>query len=113
MPAIVDSVAPQPSALSKVFAMTDPEFTYVLFYEYVADIAERRVPHREEHLKRIEALRAADRLIVAGAYGDPPAGGVIGFKGLTKEEVEAWADTDPYTTAGLVVSRRVEPWRLV
>jgi uncharacterized protein YciI len=93
--------------------MTDPEFTHVLLYEYVADIVERRGPYREEHLRRIEALRAADRLIVAGAFGDPPAGGVIGFKGLTREEVEAWADTDPYTTAGLVVSRRVEPWKLV
>jgi uncharacterized protein len=93
--------------------MTDPELTHVLFYEYVADIVERRAPHREEHLERIDALGAADRLIVAGAYGDPPAGAVIGFKGLTKEEVEAWADSDPYVTAGLVLARRVEPWRLV
>jgi uncharacterized protein YciI len=93
--------------------MTDPELTHVLFYEYVADIVERRTPYREAHLKRIDALRAADRLIVAGAYGDPPAGGVIGFKRLTREEVEAWADNDPYVTAGLVLARRVEPWRLV
>ena len=93
--------------------MTDPEFTHVLLYRYVPDMAQRRVPHREAHLQRIEALRAADRLIVAGAYGDPPSGGIIGFKGLTREEVEAWADTDPYVTAGLVLERAVEPWRLV
>ena len=93
--------------------MREPEFTHVLLYRYVADILERRAPHREAHLQRIEALRAADRLIVAGAYGDPPLGAVIGFKGLTREEVEAWADTDPYVTAGLVVERVVEPWRLV
>ncbi len=92
--------------------MSEPELTHVLFYKYVSDILERRTPYREQHLKRIEALRAADRLVVAGAYGDPPAGAVIGFKGLTREEVEAWADTDPYVTAGLVVERSVEPWRL-
>jgi hypothetical protein len=93
--------------------MTEPEFTHVLLYKYVADILERRSPYREAHLQRIQALRAADRLIVAGAVGDPPSGAVIGFKGLTKEEVEAWADTDPYVTAGLVVERSVEPWKLV
>jgi hypothetical protein len=93
--------------------MSEPELTHVLFYTYVPDILERRTPYREQHLQRIEALRAADRLIVAGAYGDPVAGGVIGFRGLTREEVEAWADTDPYTTAGLVLERRVEPWKLV
>jgi len=93
--------------------MSDPELTHLLFYKYVPDIVERRGPYRAAHLQRIEALRAADRLLIAGAYGDPPAGGAIGFKGLTKEEVEAWADTDPYVTAGLVSERSVEPWKLV
>ncbi|HEX3803955.1 MAG TPA: hypothetical protein VHV75_14035 [Solirubrobacteraceae bacterium] len=27
--------------------------------------------------------------------------------------LEAWADTDPYVIAGLVVERVVEPWKLV
>lgn len=93
--------------------MIDEEFTYVLLYRYVPDMLERRGPHSDAHLQRIEALRAADRLVIAGAFGDPPSGGVIGIRGLTKEEVEAWADTDPYTTAGLVLERRVEPWKLV
>ena len=93
--------------------MTEPEPTYLLLYKYVPDILERRGPYRAAHLQRIEALRAAGRLIVAGAYGDPVQGGAMGVKGLTKEEVEAWADTDPYTIAGLIVEHRVEPWTLV
>ncbi|MCL2418525.1 MAG: YciI family protein [Conexibacteraceae bacterium] len=93
--------------------MTEPELTHVLLYQYVPDMAERRTPYREAHLHELQALRAADQLIVAGAYGDPVSGGVIGFKGLTRQEVEDWADADPYTTAGLVVERRVEPWKLV
>lgn len=93
--------------------MSEPQFSHVLIYKYVADILERRTPYREAHLQRIEALRAGDRLIVAGAFGDPPAGAIIGIRGLTREEVAAWADTDPYVTAGLVVERSVEPWRLV
>jgi uncharacterized protein YciI len=93
--------------------MSDPEFTHVLIYRYVADMLERRTPYREQHLQRIEALRAAGQLIVAGAFGDPPAGAIIGIRGLTSEEVNAWVDTDPYVTAGLVVERTVEPWKLV
>jgi uncharacterized protein YciI len=93
--------------------MTEPELTHLLLYKYVADMLERRVPYREAHIQRIEALRAAGRLVVAGAFGDPPLGAAIGFKGLTKEEVEAWADTDPYVTGGLVIERGVEPWKLV
>ncbi|HET9093719.1 MAG TPA: YciI family protein [Solirubrobacteraceae bacterium] len=88
-------------------------FSHVLFYTYVPDMLERRAPYRERHLRRIEALRAAGRLIVAGAYGEPPVGAILGIRGLTREEVEAWADTDPYVTAGLVTDRRVEPWALV
>jgi hypothetical protein len=93
--------------------MTEPELTFLLLYTYVADMSERRTPYRDAHLQRLQALRAADRLIIAGAFGDPVRGAVIGFKGLTREEVAAWADTDPYVTGGLVVERSVEPWRLV
>lgn len=93
--------------------MSEPEQTHVLIYRYGPDILERRGPHREQHLKRIEALRAAGSLVVAGAYGDPPAGAIIGIRNLTREEVQAWADTDPYVTAGLVLERSVETWRLV
>ncbi len=93
--------------------MTASESTHILFYTYVEDMLDRRAPHREAHLQRIRAQRAAGRLIVAGAWGDPPRGGVIGFTGLTREEVEDWAAADPYVAAGLVLEHRVEPWRLV
>jgi len=51
--------------------------------------------------------------VIAGGLGDPVAGGALGFKGLTRAEVEAWSDDDPYWRAGLVVERIVEPWKLV
>ncbi len=98
---------------STVRRMSESEPTHVLFYRYVADMLERRAPHRDAHLERIAALRADGRLIVAGAWGDPPAGAVLGIRGLTRSEVQAWSDADPYVTAGLVIERRVEPWHLV
>jgi len=93
--------------------MKDQSDTHILMYRYVPDMLERRGPYREEHLRRIEELRAAGALIVAGAYGDPPRGGLIGVRGRSREEVLAWSDADPYVGAGLVLERSVEPWKLV
>jgi len=86
---------------------------HILFYEYVKDIADRRRPHREAHLARIHAEREAGRIVMAGALGDPPSSAAIVFEDVAPEEIEAFASGDPYVEAGLVVSRRVEPWRLV
>lgn len=86
---------------------------YLLRYEYVEGIVEKRAPHREAHLKRINTERDAGRLFVAGAVGDPPSGAAIGFSGVSREHVEDWLAADPYVTAGLVVRYSVEPWKLV
>ena len=85
----------------------------ILFYDYVDDIAERRGPHREAHLARIASGVEAGHIVMAGALGDPPHGAAIVFSGATHEEVESFADGDPYTMAGLVTGRRVEQWTVV
>ncbi|HEX4733821.1 MAG TPA: YciI family protein [Thermoleophilaceae bacterium] len=83
---------------------------YVLFYDYVEDILERRAPHREAHLARI---RANDEITMAGALGDPPTGALIVFDVGDPAVVEDFAANDPYVLAGLVTQRRVVPWKLV
>jgi uncharacterized protein len=93
--------------------MADPDTHYMLLYEYVEDILERRAPHREAHLARIRAEREAGRLVMAGALGDPPHAGALVFRGVDPERIEAFADSDPYVGAGLVTSRRIDLWRLV
>lgn len=86
---------------------------FLLLYTYVEDVLERRAPHREAHLARLAAEREAGRLLIAGAYGDPPSGAAIGFRGASREQVEEFVAADPYVTAGLVTSWRIEPWTLV
>jgi uncharacterized protein YciI len=86
---------------------------HLLLYAYPGDIAERRGPHREEHLRRIRVERDAGRILMAGAYGDPISGGAIVWKGATPDEIEAFVQGDPYLEAGLIVSYRIEPWNLV
>ncbi|MHB1571068.1 MAG: YciI family protein [Solirubrobacteraceae bacterium] len=86
---------------------------HLLLYTYVEDVLERRAPYRDAHLARLAAEREAGRLLIAGAFGNPPSGAAIGFAGVTREHVEAFVAGDPYVTGGLVTSWRIEPWTLV
>lgn len=83
---------------------------YVLFYDYVDDILERRAPHREAHLERI---RANDEIKMAGALGDPPHGALFVFDTDDAAGIEEFAAGDPYVLEGLVTARRVVPWAVV
>ena len=40
--------------------MADNGPHYILFYDYVENIIERRAPHREAHMKEIRAGRTTD-----------------------------------------------------
>jgi len=88
-----------------------PELLQVLHYEYVPDIVERRKEHREAHLGLISRYHGDDRVVMAGAVGDPPHGGMIVFRDAG--DAESFAGQDPYVEAGLVTRWHVEPWNVV
>ena len=85
----------------------------LLFYEYVPDILERRVPHREAHLALVQRFKDDGRLVMAGAVGDPPSGALFVFAGPDAAVADEFAASDPYVEAGLVASRRVQSWNVV
>ncbi len=85
----------------------------VLTYDYVPDILERRAPHREAHLARIGEWVGSGAMLMAGAVGDPPTGALFVFGDVASEEVERFAEGDPYVLAGLVAARRTAPWTVV
>jgi uncharacterized protein YciI len=91
--------------------MAAPVRLTALIYEYVEGMAERRTPHREGHLKLIEDFAADGRLVIAGALGDPPTGGLLVFR--DEAAAEAFIDADPYVEAELVTARRIEPYSVV
>jgi uncharacterized protein YciI len=91
--------------------MADPQRRYILFYDYVEDVLERRAPHREAHLSAIRAGQDDGRIIMAGPLGDPPHGAAIVFG--DQAEAEVFARADPYVENGLVTNWRVETWTLV
>jgi uncharacterized protein YciI len=87
------------------------ELLHLLVYEYVPDMTERRAPHREGHLDLIRRYHADDRIVIAGGIGVPVHGGLLAFREAA--DAEAFVAEDPYGTAGLVVSSRVELWAVV
>jgi uncharacterized protein YciI len=86
---------------------------YLLFYDYVSDYLERRVPLRAVHIAHARAAIARGELVLGGAYADPPDGGVLLFRGESREIAERFAAADPYVLNGLVTGWRVREWTTV
>jgi uncharacterized protein YciI len=81
-----------------------------------------RVAARPAHLARLEALRDAGRLRLAGPFpaidaADPGPAGFTGSLVVAEfgslAEARAWADADPYFAAGVYASVDVRPLRIV
>ena len=86
------------------------------------NVLPRRLAARPEHIARLEALRDAGRLLLAGPCpaidGEDP--GPAGFSGsvviaefASLEAARAWADADPYVAAGVYERVEVRPFRKV
>lgn len=95
---------------------------YVINGEDVPNSLEKRMVTRPEHLKRIQALQEAGRLILAGPYPaiDSQDPGTAGFSGSlivaefeSLEAAQAWADADPYTNSGVYQKVTVKPFKKV
>ena len=87
-----------------------------------ADSLARRVAARGRHLARLEQLRDAGRLLLAGPFPaiDAEDPGTAGFTGsLIVAEfgdlaaAQAWVDADPYLEAGVYREVSVRPFRKV
>ena len=83
---------------------------------------EKRLAARPAHLARLEQLRDAGRLILAGPHPaiDSPDPGPAGFTGslvvaefASLDAARAWADADPYLEAGVYAEVLVKPFKKV
>jgi uncharacterized protein YciI len=95
---------------------------YAIISQDRADSLNDRLGARPDHLARLEALRDAGRLVLAGPHPaiDSPDPGPAGFSGSlvvaefdSLEDAKAWADADPYVAAGVYASVTVKPFRKV
>jgi uncharacterized protein YciI len=88
----------------------------------VPDSLGKRLAARPAHLARLEQLKTEGRLLVAGPHpaidADDP--GPAGFTGSliiaefdSLDDARAWAEADPYVTAGVYAEVSVLPFRKV
>lgn len=95
---------------------------YMIQSDDVDDSLPLRRGARAAHLARLEALRDAGRLVLAGPLpavdNDDP--GEAGFTGSlvvaefpSLDDARAWADADPYLAAGVYRSVDVRPFKHV
>jgi uncharacterized protein YciI len=86
------------------------------------DSLTRRLAARPQHVARLEQLRDAGRLLLAGPFPavDAEDPGAAGFSGslIVAEfgdlaSAQAWADADPYLAAGVYREVSVRPFRKV
>lgn len=95
---------------------------YAILSEDVANSLPKRQSARPAHLKRLQDLQDAGRLIIAGPHPaiDSNTPGEAGFSGSlviaefnTLIEAQAWADIDPYVDAGVYATVSVKPFKQV
>lgn len=95
---------------------------YAIISEDVKDSLELRKGARPDHLARLQALKEAGRLVIAGPHPliDSENPGDAGFSGSlviaefpSLQDAEAWASTDPYVTAGVYQKVVVKPFKKV
>jgi uncharacterized protein YciI len=95
---------------------------YAINAEDIPNSLEKRLAVRSAHLERLQALQQDGRLILAGPCPaiDSPDPGLAGFSGsLIVAEFEslpaarAWAEADPYVTAGVYATVTVKPFKKV
>ncbi|NIR27801.1 MAG: YciI family protein [Gammaproteobacteria bacterium] len=95
---------------------------YAIMAEDIEGSLERRKSAREAHLARLRELVDQGRLVLAGPHpaidGEDP--GPAGFTGSlvvaefeSREAAQAWADADPYVTAGVYARVTVKPFKKV
>ena len=95
---------------------------YAIMSEDVENSLPLRTRSRAAHIQRLKEMAAQDRIVLAGPLPaiDSIDPGEAGFTGsliaaqfATLEAAQAWANADPYVTAGVTKKVTVKPFKKV
>ena len=95
---------------------------YIIYSEDVENSLSLRLSVRDKHIARLKALQAQGTLILAGPCPaiDSENPGEAGFTGSmivaefdSLHAAQAWADLDPYISAGVYKKVTVKPYKKV
>ena len=95
---------------------------YAIVGEDIPNSLDKRLAARPAHLERLNTLRDAGRLLLAGPFPaiDSADPGPAGFSGSLivaafddLAAAQAWAEADPYVAAGVYALVSVKPFKKV
>ena len=88
---------------------------YLLQYDYVPDVLEKRGPHREDHLGLAQRFIDEGRCLSGGPTGpkdmEVPTGALFVF--TDHEAAESMIANDPYVEHGIVTGSKIVEWNVV
>eukprot|EP00567_Pseudictyota_dubia_P009730 CAMPEP_0197455348 /NCGR_PEP_ID=MMETSP1175-20131217/40541_1 /TAXON_ID=1003142 /ORGANISM="Triceratium dubium, Strain CCMP147" /LENGTH=135 /DNA_ID=CAMNT_0042989177 /DNA_START=24 /DNA_END=431 /DNA_ORIENTATION=- len=101
----------------RAFASTSnlAAMNYLLKYDYIPDVLEKRAPHREGHLELAKKLIDEGKCLSGGPTGPPgtevPTGALFIFTEL--EAANSFVAEDPYVEHGIVTGHSILEWNVV
>ena len=87
---------------------------YLLHYDYIPEVLEKRGPYREAHLGLAKKLIEEGRCLSGGPTGPnetTPTGALFIFTDY--EAAEQMVANDPYVSNGIVTKHKIEEWNVV
>jgi uncharacterized protein len=87
---------------------SEPAKRYVLRYNYVSDVLEKRGPYREEHLALAKRSCISGGPTASTKEPNKPTGALFVFPDSLS--AMSFVDKDPYVSAGIVTDVSIEEW---
>ena len=86
---------------------------YVLQYDYIPDVLEKRGPYRQGHLDLANQMIATGTCWSGGPYteGGEPTGAFFFF--TSHQAAQDFVQQDPYVTNGIVTGHKILEWNVV
>lgn len=95
---------------------------YAIIAQDIEHSLEKRLAVRDKHLARLQTLKEQGKLIIAGPHpaidnNDPGSAGFTGSLVVAEfdslDAAQAWANLDPYVSAGVYAEVLVKPFKHV
>ncbi|KAL9191230.1 hypothetical protein ACHAXT_000936 [Thalassiosira profunda] len=119
-PALTTFHHPSTTPISRSYAgstalFSTPPTRYLLNYEYIPDVLEKRGPHREGHIGLAKDMIEEGTCVSGGPTLVPGEGVPNGalFVFTTKEAAEKFVAGDPYVSNGIVTGHSIAEWSVV
>jgi uncharacterized protein YciI len=88
---------------------------YLLQYDYIPDVLEKRGPYREGHLNLAKELIMEGKCLSGGPTSEVgveiPTGALFIF--TDEESAKAFVLADPYVSNGIVTGHKIQQWTVV